>query len=90
MVIFFQLFFTIFFFNFCLIFRYAKLRSDVIEPIPIKNQEEEEKERKKVWAKSIMNLIYKRLKDLEDNRQRNGLAPFEDSLSHRPPLLMMG
>ena len=73
-----------------MIFRYAKLRSDVIEPIPIKNQEEEEKERKKVWAKSIMNLIYKRLKDLEDNRQRNGLAPFEDSLSHRPPLLMMG
>ena len=66
------------------------MRSDVIEPIPIKNQEEEEKERKKVWAKSIMNLIYKRLKDLEDNRQRNGLAPFEDSLRHRPPLLMMG
>ena len=69
-------------------FRYAKLRSDEMEALASKSKEKEENERKRIWAKNIMDLIYKRLKDLEEKRLQKGLPLFDSNMSLRPPMLM--
>ena len=69
-------------------FRYAKLRSDEMEALASKSKEEEENERKRIWAKNLMDLIYKRLKDLEEKRLQKGLPLLDENMSLRPPMLM--
>ena len=59
-----------------------------MEALASKSKEEEENERKRIWAKNLMDLIYKRLKDLEEKRLQKGLPLLDENMSLRPPMLM--